>query len=54
MIFHHSLSCRLDAVKCLSGKIHESVHKNRVAEVSEMCQNQIKAELMEEVSMLIM
>ena len=36
-------------MKCLSGKIHESVHENKVAEVSETCQNQIKAELMEEV-----
>ena len=42
-------SCRLDAVKCLSGKIHENVHKNMVADVSEKCQNQIRAELMEEV-----
>ena len=36
-------------MKCLSGKIHENVHKNMVAEVSEKCQNQIRAELMEEV-----
>ena len=43
---------RLDAVKCLSLKIKDSITKNEGTYISEECQEQVREELMEEVILI--